>query len=128
MISLTLPIRTVSEANMREHWSAKANRARLQRQFTKVSLGPHFRKIMITGAFTITLTRVGVRPLDDDNLARSFKAIRDGVADALGIDDGSALLTWKYDQMRGRPKEYAVKIQIEPQSGKGDALESTPDH
>jgi hypothetical protein len=120
MIQITLPIQTVSEANIREHWSVKANRARMQRQFTKITLGPHFRKIMVTGRFTITLVRVGARPLDSDNLARSFKAIRDGVADAIGIDDGSALLTWKYNQVKGKPKEYAVKIQIEPHSGEGN--------
>jgi hypothetical protein len=42
------------------------------------------------------------------------------VADAIGIDDGSALLTWKYNQVKGKPKEYAVKIQIEPHSGEGN--------
>jgi len=39
-------------------------------------------------------------------------AVRDGVADAIGIDDGSARIEWKYAQEKGKPKEYAVIVGI----------------
>lgn len=58
----------------------------------------------------VTLTRLGPRKLDSDNLAGSFKAIRDGVADALGIDDGSELIQWEYRQEKS--KECSVVIEI----------------
>ena len=62
---------------------------------------------------TITLTRIGPRTLDDDNLAGGFKHVRDGVADWLGIDDGDKRLTWRYEQRKGAPKEYAAEVRIE---------------
>jgi hypothetical protein len=68
---------------------------------------------------TITLTRIGVRNLDADNLANSFKHVQDGIADALGIDDGDPLLTWRYGQRRGKPKEYAVEVALEAAGGEG---------
>lgn len=62
----------------------------------------------------VTLTRIAPRDFDSDNLAMSFKAARDGIADALGVDDGSARVTWRYAQRRGLKGQYAVVIEIEP--------------
>jgi hypothetical protein len=59
----------------------------------------------------IAFMRWGPRALDDDNLRASLKAIRDGVADALGIDDGDPRITWEYAQERR--KAYGVRIRIE---------------
>lgn len=36
----------------------------------------------------VVMTRVGTRKLDDDNLETAFKAVRDTIADWLGVDDG----------------------------------------
>jgi hypothetical protein len=44
----------------------------------------------------VELTRFATRKLDDDNLAAAFKAFRDGIADALGINDGGSAVTWRY--------------------------------
>jgi hypothetical protein len=113
-----LAIRTESEANLRENWHVKAKRVRMQRQITRVMVGQELIQAQETwrenAVHVITLTRIAPRPLDDDNLPRSFKAIRDGVADALGRDDrvGSGL-EWKYAQEKGPPKRYAVRIEIE---------------
>lgn len=60
---------------------------------------------------TVTLTRVGPRKLDGDNLAGAFKAVRDSVADAYGVDDGDERYTWICKQRLG--KEYAVEIEID---------------
>ena len=48
--------------------------------------------------------------MDDDNLATACKHIRDGCADALGIDDGDSRIKWMYKEVYS--KEYLVKIQI----------------
>jgi len=69
------------------------------------------------GTFEVTLTRIAPQELDDDNLARSFKAIRDGIADAVGVDDRSKRFRWKYDQEKGGPKKYSVRIHIETKEG-----------
>ena len=59
----------------------------------------------------IGLVRVAPRRLDDDNLAAACKALRDGIAEALGVDDGSPTLRWSYGQEQGRPS--AVRVTIE---------------
>lgn len=63
-----------------------------------------------------TITRVGKRKLDSDNLARSAKAVRDAIASNFGIDDGDegekdSRWDWRYKQEIG--KAYAVKIELE---------------
>jgi len=59
---------------------------------------------------TITLTRVGRRRMDGDNLQGSLKACRDGVAKSFGVDDSSGQYTWEYRQEIG--KQYGVRIEI----------------
>lgn len=56
------------------------------------------------------ITRVGPGTLDDDNLARSAKAVRDELAAALGADDGDPRLTWHYAQRKA--KRAAVDVVI----------------
>ncbi len=114
---IRLNIRTESEANVREHWATKARRVKYQR--SSVAFEMLSRRISgATVAFpaTVTLTRIAPRMLDDDNLARSFKAIRDEVANCLGLDDRDPRISWRYGQRRGLPKEYAVEIAIEPRA------------
>jgi hypothetical protein len=50
--------------------------------------------------------------LDGDNLQSGFKAVRDGVADWLGVDDGNGLVDWQYVQRSGKAGEYAVEIEV----------------
>jgi hypothetical protein len=129
MISMLLAIRTESEANLHEHRMAKARRTKLQRSIIKNRIGQVRKDFGSNRAYIVTLTRIAPRPLDDDNLPRSFKAIRDGVADALGTDDSArSNLRWRYAQEKGPPKQYAVRIQIEMAGNgqKGDVLESAP--
>jgi len=109
-VKITLPIRTVNALNAREHWAKRAKRARQERYragwYCAVFGSPSL-------PLTVTLTRVSPRKMDDDGSIASLKNIRDGVADHLGVDDGSDLIAWKYAQRKGKPKEYAVEIEIE---------------
>jgi hypothetical protein len=102
VLCVLLPIKIASTQNTRECWQAKARRAKVHRETASGYLWPQ-PKISAVGPIEITLTRIGVRRLDDDNLAGGFKACRDGVADWLGIDDGSPRLEWSYAQ-RKAPK------------------------
>ena len=109
-VLVVLPLRIVSEANSREHWAPKAKRAREQRGATRLVL-----KASATPPgppVVVTLTRIAPRRLDGDNLQRACKAVRDGVADWLGIDDGSEEVTWLYRQEKGKPRQYAVKVEV----------------
>jgi hypothetical protein len=113
MITLELPLRLVSEANQRG-WSHKAQRAKGQRGPTKLALQARFGTIATDGHVVVTLTRIGPRLLDDDNLASSAKAVRDGVADWLGIDDGDAArVSWRYAQEAVGVRRYGVRIDVE---------------
>jgi hypothetical protein len=106
---LTLPIHTVSESNMRDHWAVKARRVKEQRARTFTELTEHFGNLPASPvAAEVRLLRVGARALDDDNLRSSLKAVRDGVAEYLGIDDGKRNIKFSYAQEVG--KYYAVEI------------------
>ena len=110
MIQFELPIKLVSEANVREHWSKKAKRAKEQRGLARMLT----RGINLTWMFPyhVIITRYGPgsRKLDFDNLANSAKHVIDGIADALGVDDGDTTkITWEVKQERG---PYKVRIEI----------------
>lgn len=109
-LTLTLPLRIESVANQREHWAAKAKRAKTQRRAAIVIAKQQLPSLPCV----VTLTRIAPRTLDGDNLQSAFKGLRDGVADRLGVDDKDPRVTWLYAQEPGKPKEYAARIDIKP--------------
>ena len=102
--SFVLPLRTVSRLNSREHWRARSTRSKAERS-TAALMCPHFQT-----PCTVTLTRVGPRALDSDNLQGALKSIRDGIADKLKVNDNGPLVQWKYEQARG---PYEVRVLLE---------------
>jgi hypothetical protein len=104
---ISIPIQAVSVANLREHWAQRAKRAKEHRQAAHWAMKQAARPTL---PCVITLTRVGQRRLDTDNLASALKACRDGVADWLEIDDGDARIEWRYAQRTGKP--YIVEVNI----------------
>lgn len=107
-ISVYVPVRTVSEMNMREHWGAKNRRKKQQQLAVSARVGPFVKALNGLDLIGVKLTRYGKRKLDSDNLAASFKHVQDAVAKCLGIDDGK--IKWKYEQDKG---EYQVRIHIQ---------------
>ena len=111
--SITMRLRTVSMANVREHWAVRAKRNKSHRAAVAAQWVwcPEY-LIETPFPLVVTLTRYGKRLLDDDNLAGSFKAIRDEVALGLGRDDnpGSGI-SWVYRQEKS--KDYLIKILVE---------------
>lgn len=103
MIELTLPLKLVSGANAREHWSSRAKRAKSHRQAC-IMVPVHSLPCVVT------LTRLGPRALDTDNLAISAKHTRDGIADRLGVNDNDPRVEWRYAQEKS--KAYGVRVQI----------------
>ena len=59
----------------------------------------------------VTLVAVRQKRLDDDNLAGGFKALRDAIAESLGIDDGDERIEWIYRQQIG-PKPHGTSVMI----------------
>lgn len=106
-VTVLLPLRLPSVANLREHWSKRARRAKQHRMAAfAVPRSPL--------PCTVLLTRVGPRALDDDNLRSACKALRDGIADRLGVKDNDPRIKWEYEQDTGRGKPYGVRIEIKP--------------
>lgn len=107
-----LPLKIVSEANQRECWQVVSRRKKAHRDTARYILQKHARP-MNGGAVTVTLKRIGARLLDSDNLQSGFKAVRDGVADWLGIDDGSPRMTWRYEQEIGKRGVWFATVKAE---------------
>ncbi len=111
-VVFTLPLELVSEMNRRDHWAVKHRRATRQKQSAYAHTIKHGHRLCArargnAACFLVKLVRImrrRQRPFDGDNLQSAFKAIRDGIADALGIDDGSDRLTWEYSQEKGDGK------------------------
>lgn len=108
-VSVTLPLRLRSTLNLREHWRRRAERAQNHRVSTRMVL----RSVAapLQPPVVVTITRVAPRKLDSDNLAGSAKAVRDGIADWLGLDDGDERITWKYSQRQ--ESQYGVRIEVQ---------------
>jgi len=104
-----------SAANLREHWATKAKRVAEQRALGAMKVrqvtDAADRAGLLAAGLVVTLTRIAPRALDDDNLASAFKAIRDGVADALGIDDRDPRVSWRYAQER-HGSDYGIAVQL----------------
>lgn len=105
-----LPIYCRSEANNRDDRWSKAGRTKDFRWLACLQVHAKFGNVMALPA-AVTLTRLGPRTLDDDNLRTSLKAVRDGVADAFGCgDDADSGLTFAYGQERHR--YYGVRVEV----------------
>lgn len=105
---VTLPLKIESTANKREHWRARAARAASHRAQGLYAFAGKFAPLPVA----VTLTRIAPRELDSDNLAISFKSVRDGLADWLGVNDNDKRITWLYAQEKGAPKHYSCRIEV----------------
>ncbi len=116
MIVLTLPLRTVSEANCFEPWQKKHKRHKAQKKAIFFAILEH--KHLIQLPCRITFIRYAPKPLDKhDNLPISQKYICDQLCAEITNDhrpgraDDNSQIEIKYDQVKS--KVYGVKIIIE---------------
>jgi hypothetical protein len=108
---IRVPIKTVSESNAHEHWRVRQKRAKCQRGTVRIVLQSSTVKPALP--CTIRLVRIAPRKLDQGNLAGAMKHIQDGCADWIGVDDRhDDVVKYEYAQERGKPKEYAIRIEV----------------
>jgi len=120
-VTVRLPVRLASAANLREHWAAKARRVKHERAAFSLAVRAKVSARLCADVRAlggvVLLTRVAPRRLDDDNLRGAFKAARDAVAAVLGVDDGDPRVRWAYDQRREGVGVYAVEVAIAANGG-----------
>jgi hypothetical protein len=99
-VKVQIPLRTGRGLNSREHHFARARRVKAEeRNAVAWILNGKTRPAL---PVVVTMTRSAPsKGLDGDNLAGSLKAVRDQVAQWLGVDDADQRVTWKYGQCRG---------------------------
>lgn len=128
MISWTVPIKTVSEANSSESWRNKHKRHQQQQFFVNLSYKENVKDVKLP--CVITLTRLSPRLLDEeDNLPMAFKWIKDQLGACIfpekvvsylskkgrikqnkGHTDSDPRVTWQYKQEKSIIP--AIRIEI----------------
>ena len=101
-----IPIKLPSLANVRWHWRKMAALKKKQKFATRLCMSA---TTLPPLPLLVTIIRVGPRELDDDNLSSAAKYVRDQIAATVGVDDGSPLYTWRYEQRKGA---YGVDVEI----------------
>lgn len=102
--------RLVNPLNNRQGWRKVHGRGKAHHEAAFLLTQSHVQRRLSWATAEITIERIGKRPLDSDGLAASAKHIRDGIAHALGVDDGSDRYTWLYTQSQG--KQFGVRVTL----------------
>jgi hypothetical protein len=110
-LEIEIEMKTDAGPNDRGHFMARARKVKEQRN--TVSLFVRAAVHSPPENIVATLTLICPNEVDDDNVKGRLKAVRDGVADALGINDRSKRYTWKYAQERCARGRFGVRIRLE---------------
>jgi hypothetical protein len=114
---LDLPLKTVSEINRRDHWTARSKRRKAQQLEVHVEWKAKIGTRRIKLPCKVSFKRIGPKMLDDDNLRSACKHVRDEVARLLGSHDGfGSPVTWHYDQEAIGKHEYRLRIEVESEN------------
>jgi hypothetical protein len=62
------------------------------------------------GVCAVVLTRVSPRPFDAHKLKAIFEAVRDGMAQQWGVDDGDDAVVWLYDGRKGPDARVEARL------------------
>ena len=126
-VTLTLPgLGLTSRSNAREHWTTRRRRDRAEEVAVRLAwagagLGGWHPPLPLT----VVMVRLGGKPMDDDNLGGAFKALRDALAELLGVDDGDPRVRWRPRQSPGPAR--SVRISITPKTDTPTAKERDRD-
>lgn len=119
MIKFTVPLKTKNPLNGAQGRSrgavfAKAARRKKERADSKtaalVACGIGW---LPPASPVVGLTRLSPGKLDGDGLQAALKSVRDGIADALGVNDGSDAVKWVYEQRKCKRGQFGVEVSIE---------------
>jgi hypothetical protein len=126
VIRFSIPLRTKTGLNGREHPMVRAKRVEKEREATRaawMALTTILQRMQHSpdhGALQVRLTRIGPRRIDGDNAVGALKAVRDELAAILGVDDGDRAIRWRYPNLDPETNAigpYAVVVEIEHADG-----------
>lgn len=86
----------VNRNNSREHWTAQHPHNAAEKQAAWAHTLKALDRRTFRAPMRITIVRFGDRAMDSDGVAAAAKYVRDGIARAIGIDDGDPRLDWRY--------------------------------
>ena len=109
-VRLTLPLQTKNPTNNRQHWRVVWKRSKGERGTACMLVRAKLNGTALPAC--VRHTRISAGTLDDDNLRGALKAVRDGVADALGVADNDPRLTFVYGQGKCKRGEFGVRVEI----------------
>lgn len=106
-VAVVIPVRTENPLNgSHRHWRVRSA-ARKRQRHAAYALCPQ-----AALPCTVRLVRLSAGTLDDDNLRAALKAVRDGVADRLGVADNDPRVRWEYGQERCKRGTYGVRLEL----------------
>lgn len=115
--AITMPVHTLSENVYRgmnrfvKHTKTKAQRENVKLFLRQLRAVPR----VVNGQpnrYEVKLVRISAGELDDDNLRGSLKAVRDEVAEWIGLDDRDPLIVWKYGQEKAKQGTCGVRVEV----------------
>lgn len=112
-VEFTIQVKTVSEANEREHWRTRHGRKKKQQEAVAAVwpvIGYILKARNLAAPWRIDFTRIGPQSLDSDNLAGAFKHVQDAICKALGANDADTANT--YAQEPQGKRVYGVRVRI----------------
>lgn len=113
-ISFTVALKTGNGLNDRAHWGTRSKKVKKERSVIAMAWlvfagrGPR-----LEPPVKARLTRIkpAGKMMDDDNLKGSLKAVRDQVAEQIGVDDrDKTKIVFDYDEQYG---PWGVRIEVE---------------
>jgi hypothetical protein len=111
--SVTIPIRVVPEVNQRGGWQRRFfSRTKPHKEIVFLACRTTFGATPPKLPLVIKMTRISPGMLDDDNAVGAMKAVRDSVAQYLGINDRDNRVKWLVGQEKGKRGQYAVRIDV----------------
>ncbi|HEX4932672.1 MAG TPA: hypothetical protein VFV33_05790 [Gemmatimonadaceae bacterium] len=113
MTTVAIPgLRLDVTPNSRLYHFNRSRRVKDQRSTTALVLASH-RRTLPELPVVVTITRCSPGTVDDDNATASAKAVRDAIADVLGVDDRDPRVTWRVLQRRA---PWGVQVEITPRT------------
>jgi hypothetical protein len=122
-ITFLVPVRTTNASNQQRgnsRWAAiartreDAERRQVAVMCTRAAMLRASLRAADLVPCVVTLTRISPGSLDrHDGLPASQKRVVDGIAEALGIDDGGPFVEWRYQQLKAGRGVYGTRVEIE---------------